>query len=67
MDADKAQSWANDEDPLWSEAREKYDTVQDRDGILAGIEPYLPQHQCTADHIYRRWLCTTEWAVEYQD
>lgn len=64
MDADKARAWANDEDPQWAAAREQYSTVQDRDGILAGIEPYLTQHQCTADHIYRTWLSTTAWAEQ---
>jgi len=37
--------------------------VQDRDGILSGIEPNLSQHQATADHIYQTWLKTTDWAV----
>lgn len=61
MDADKANAWANDEDPLWAAARERYETVQDREGILSGLEPYLVQHQRTADHIYKTWLSTTQW------
>ena len=61
MDEVKAQEWAIDEDPKWAAARAQYVTVQDRDGILNGIEPHLAQHQATADHIYRTWLKTTDW------
>ena len=60
MDEIKAREWANDEDPKWAEARAQYVTVQDRDGILSGIEPHLAQHQATADHIYRTWLKNTD-------
>ncbi len=67
MDAEKAQIWADDEDPLWAEARERYQTVQDRSGIIAGIKPYLEHHQRTADHVYSTWLSTTEWAIAGQD
>ena len=67
MDAEKAQIWADDEDPLWAEARERYQTVQDRSGIIAGIKSYLEHHQRTADHIYTHWLSTTEWAIADQD
>lgn len=63
MDEDKARWWADDEDPSWASARAEYDSVQDRGGILAGIEKYLAQHQQTADHIYSTWLSTTEWAI----
>jgi GMP synthase-like glutamine amidotransferase len=62
MDADKATEWAWDEDPKWESARAQYASVQDRDGILNGIDPYLGQHQIMADHIYRTWLSTTDWA-----
>jgi GMP synthase-like glutamine amidotransferase len=62
MDDVKAQEWAQDEDPKWASAREQYNTVQDSQAILAGIEPHLSQHQATADHIYSTWLATTEWA-----
>ena len=62
MDEAKAQEWARDEDTVWADARKKYDSVQDSDTIIAGIEPNLLQHQRTADHIYRTWLGTTEWA-----
>jgi GMP synthase-like glutamine amidotransferase len=61
MDEIKAREWADDEDPKWAAARAQYVTVQDRDGILNGIEPNLTQHQATADHIYRTWLKTTDW------
>lgn len=63
MDAEKARWWANDEDPGWAEARAQYDTVQDSEGILLGLEPWLAHHQRTADHVYSAWLSTTEWAV----
>ena len=62
MDAVKAQEWAWDEDPKWAAARAQYVTVQDRDGIINGIEPNLAQHQATADHVYQTWLKTTDWA-----
>jgi len=62
MDEVKAREWADDEDPKWAAARAQYVSVQDRDGILSGIEPNLRQHQATADHIYRTWLKTTDWA-----
>jgi len=67
MDDTKAREWAADEDPLWAEARAKYDTVQDSDAIVAGIGPHLAQHQRTADHIYRTWLSTTPWAQKEPD
>jgi hypothetical protein len=62
MDADKAQEWAQDEDPKWAQARKIYESVQDSAAIVAGIDPWLAQHQATADHIYRTWLATTAWA-----
>ena len=62
MDEVKAREWAQDEDPKWAAARAQYVSVQDRDSILNGIEPHLTQHQATADHIYRTWLKTTDWA-----
>jgi GMP synthase (glutamine-hydrolysing) len=62
MDADKAQEWARDEDPKWAQAREIYESVQDSAAILSGIDPWLSQHQATADHIYRTWLANTVWA-----
>jgi len=67
MDETKAREWAADEDPLWAEARAKYDTVQDSDAIVAGIGPHLAQHQRTADHIYRTWLSTTPWGQKEPD
>ena len=62
MDEVKAREWAEDEDPKWAAARAQYVSVQDRDSIVNGIEPNLAQHQATADHIYRTWLKTTNWA-----
>jgi GMP synthase-like glutamine amidotransferase len=61
IDEDKARAWANDEDPLWAEARVLHDTVQDSQGILNGVDVYLSQHQHTADHIYNVWMSTTAW------
>lgn len=61
MDQDKLREWAADEDPLWKSARDSWPTVQDSRGLLDGIERHLAQHQIMADHIYRRWLSTTEW------
>lgn len=61
MDQEKAQWWADDEDPQWARARAQYDSVQDREGILSGIDTYLEQHQRTADSIYSRWLSNTAW------
>jgi len=56
MDETKVHNWVQDDDNKWAEAREKYASVQDSDAIVKGIEPYLTQHQATADHIYRTWL-----------
>lgn len=62
MDEDKAHWWADDEDPTWMQAQKLYESVQDRDSILAGIVSNLAKHQKTADHIYSTWLKPTEWA-----
>lgn len=62
MDEAKVHNWVKDDDPLWASAREKYASVQHSDAIVQGIQPYLTQHQATADHIYRTWLQTTAWA-----
>ena len=64
MDESKAHAWAADEDPKWAEALEKYTSVQCSNEILDGIEPYLSQHQRTADHIYRTWISSTEWSQQ---
>ena len=61
IDEDKAHAWANDEDPLWAEARALHNTVQDGQEIIQGIDTHLAQHQRTADHIYGTWLSTTVW------
>jgi GMP synthase-like glutamine amidotransferase len=58
MDSEKAQEWANDEDPKWASARAQYNTVQDSQAILEGINAHLSQHQATANHIYSTWLKT---------
>jgi GMP synthase-like glutamine amidotransferase len=61
MDETKAREWAGDEDPKWAAARAQYVTVQDSQAIVAGIQPYLTQHQATADHVYQTWLKNTNW------
>jgi len=58
MDELKVYNWVQDDDPLWAAAREKYASVQDSSTIVQGIQPYLTQHQATADHIYQTWLST---------
>ena len=58
----KIDSWVDDDDDKWAQARQQYNSVQDRDTILNGIPTYLSKHQATADSIYRNWLKTTEWA-----
>lgn len=56
MDRTKAQAWALDEDPKWATARQDFNSVQDSDSILQGLDQYLIQHQRTADHIYQTWI-----------
>jgi GMP synthase (glutamine-hydrolysing) len=63
INENKIHAWVNDEDNKWAEARKQYDTVLDKIEMLAGIPYHLAQHQTTADHIYRKWLSTTEWAA----
>ena len=62
IDADKAREWAADGDDKWADAKAQYATVQSAEDIVAGIEPYLRQHQATADHVYHRWLMGSAWA-----
>lgn len=57
----KIDSWVHEDDPKWADARQQYDSVQDKINILNGIPFHLPQHQATADRIYTNWLKTTEW------
>jgi GMP synthase (glutamine-hydrolysing) len=66
IDEPKARSWAQDEDPLWAEARIIHESVQDGAAITAGISKHLAQHQATADHIYSEWLSPTVWAHKIQ-
>lgn len=65
MDATKAQEWASDDDPKWTQARQ-YDSVQDCTGILQGIDRHLSKHQSTADKVYTTWLSTTAWAQQLE-
>ena len=59
----KIDSWVNDDDPKWAQARQLYESVQDKITMLNGIPFHLSKHQATADNIYRNWLKTTEWTV----
>lgn len=67
MDERKTQSWVQEDDANWAAARSKYQSVQDKDTILAGIRPHMLQHQSTAEHIYRAWLNNTLWADRLQE
>jgi len=58
----KIDSWVHEDDPMWADARNRYDSVQDKIAMLSGIPFHLTQHQATADCIYTNWLKTTEWA-----
>jgi len=58
----KIDSWVNDDDPKWADARTCYDSVQNKIDMLTGIPYHLKQHQATADRIYSNWLKTTDWA-----
>ena len=57
----KIDSWVNDDDPKWADARQRYNSVQDKITMLNGIPFHLDKHQATADRIYQTWLKTTEW------
>jgi len=57
----KIDSWVYEDDKQWASARQQYDSVQDKIAILSGIPFHLAQHQTTADHIYQKWLESTEW------
>jgi GMP synthase-like glutamine amidotransferase len=59
----KIDSWVHEDDPKWADARNRYNSVQDKITILNGIPYHLERHQSTADCIYTNWLRTTEWAV----
>jgi GMP synthase-like glutamine amidotransferase len=61
IDEDKLTRWVAEDDSKWAESRWRYETVQDRITMLAGLPYYLRQHQATADRIYRKWLETTDW------
>jgi GMP synthase-like glutamine amidotransferase len=59
----KINTWVNDDDPKWIQARAQYNSVQDKITMLNGIPFHLDKHQATADQIYQKWLETTEWSV----
>ena len=61
INENKIDSWVNEDDPKWADARSLYDSVQDKITMLNGIPFHLEQHQATADSIYTNWLRTTEW------
>jgi GMP synthase-like glutamine amidotransferase len=62
INENKIDSWVNDDDPKWADARTRYDSVQNKIDMVTGIPFHLAQHQATADHIYTNWLRTTEWS-----
>lgn len=62
INENKIDSWVNEDDPKWADARSRYDSVQDKITMLNSIPFHLEQHQATADKIYTNWLRTTEWA-----
>jgi GMP synthase-like glutamine amidotransferase len=62
INENKIDSWVNEDDPKWADARGRYNSVQDKITMLNGIPYLLAQHQATADHIYTNWLRTTDWA-----
>ena len=64
IDSDKVYSWVNDSDKQWEEAQVSYDTVQNRETMIAKIDKHLSVHQTTADNIYKNWLKTTEWRIK---
>jgi GMP synthase-like glutamine amidotransferase len=59
----KISSWVNDDDDKWLDARQRYNSVQDKITMLTGTPYHLARHQATADRIYQTWLQTTEWSV----
>ena len=61
IDEDKLTRWVSEADDKWTAAQQVYKTVQGRIDMLAGLPYYLSQHQATADHVYKKWLSTTEW------
>lgn len=62
IDRDKVFAWANDVDPYYESIIGSYDSVQDKNQIINGIDINIDNHQKTADNIYTNWLKTTEWS-----
>lgn len=56
IDVEKTTRWAYDIDPVWEQAKIDYDSVQNKQEMLDGIDKYLSKHKQTADHIYNYWL-----------
>lgn len=61
IDELKVDVWVNEDDDNWKQSREIYESVQDKSTMLNGIDKYIDKHKRTADHIYSKWLETTEW------
>jgi GMP synthase (glutamine-hydrolysing) len=61
MNETKMVTWVTEDDVKWCQARQLYETVQDKVTILNGIFDHLTKHQDTADKIYQKWLSTTPW------
>lgn len=56
IDSEKTVRWANDIDPVWDQAIIEYDSVQNKQQMLDGIDKHLNKHKQTADHIYSYWV-----------
>ena len=61
IDENKVNRWVQDDDDKWQQARQDYDSVQNKDEMLNDIPKYLTKHQQTANNIYTNWLKTTVW------
>lgn len=62
INEDIVDEWVTKGDGDWASVL-KYDSVQDKDGMLNGVTPYMKRHQATADKVYTNWLKTTIWAI----
>ena len=67
IDENKIEKWVSEDDDLWKNARETYDSVQDKFQILNGISSKLAKHKQTANIIYNNWLKTTEWSEQLKN
>ena len=61
IDEPKIDIWVSEDDDNWTEARQKYDSVQSKEIIIENTHRYIDKHKSTADKIYTKWLSTTIW------